>query len=171
MITSGHNDPSKYKCWKLLRATLNCFDFDGNYYQQVGGVAMGTRMEPNYARLFVGYVEKKMFEEYQGRKPALYKRYIDDVLGASSDTRQVLENFIHFCSTYHPALKYTFEISESSAPLLDLCVSISNNRVATTIHYKAKTLTATSSMLPPTPLSAGTPFHSVNSSVRISSYN
>ena len=120
-----------------LVLNLNCFDFDGNYYQQVGGVAMGTKMGPNYACLFVGYVEGKMFEEYQGRKPALYKRYIDDVLGASSDTRQDLENFIHFCSTYHPALKYTFEISESSVPFLDLCVSISNNRVATTIHYKA----------------------------------
>ena len=78
-----------------------------------------------------------MFEEYQGRKPGLYKQYIDGVLGASSDTRQDLENFIHFCSTYHPALKYTFEISESSIPFLDLCVSISNNRVSTTIHYKA----------------------------------
>ena len=128
---------------------LNCFDFDCNYYQQFEGVAMGTKIGPNYACLFVGYVERKMFEEYQGRKPALYKRYIDDVLGASSDTRQVLENFIHFCSTYHPALKYTFEISEASVPLLDLCVSISNNRVATTIHYKAKTLTTTSSILPP----------------------
>ena len=70
-----------------LVLNLNCFDFDGNYYQQVGFVAMGTKMGPNYACLFVGYVERKMFEEYQGRKPALYKRYINDVLGASSDTR------------------------------------------------------------------------------------
>ena len=23
MIRSGHNDPSKYKCWKLFRATLS----------------------------------------------------------------------------------------------------------------------------------------------------
>ena len=56
-----------------LVLNLNCFDFDGNYYQQVGGVAMGTKMGPNYACLFVGYVENKMFEEYQGRKPELYK--------------------------------------------------------------------------------------------------
>ena len=120
-----------------LVLNLNCFAFGGNYYQQVGGVAMGTKMGPKYACLFIGYVGNKMFEEYQGRKPELYKRYIDDVLGASSDTRQDLENFIHFCSTYHPALKYTFEIRESSLPFLDLCVSISNNRVFTTIHYKA----------------------------------
>ena len=78
------------------------------------------------------------------------------------------KNFIHFCSTYHPALKYTFEISESSVPFLDLCVSIFNNRVATTIHYKA-TDTTTSSIIPPTPLIAGTPFHSVNSSVCVGS--
>ena len=152
-----------------LVLNLNCFDFDGNYYQQVGGVAMGTKMGHNYTCLFVGYVENKMFEEYQGRKPELYKRYIDDVLGASSDTRQDLENFIHFCSTYHPALKYTFEISESSLPFLDLCVSISNNKVSTTIHYKATDTHNYLDLLPPTPLIAETPFHSVNSSVCVGS--
>ena len=68
---------------------------------------MGTKMGPNYACLFVGYVEKKMLEDYKGNKPQLYKRYIDDVLGASSGTRQDLENFMEFCSAYHPSLKYT----------------------------------------------------------------
>ena len=67
---------------------------------------MGTKMGPNYACLFVGYVERKMLEDYKGNKTQLYKRYIDDVLGASSGTRQDLP--------YHPSLKYTFEISESS---------------------------------------------------------
>ncbi len=93
-------------------------------------------MGSNYACLSVGYVESKMFEEYQGNKPQLYKRYIDDVLGASFGTRQDLENFIQFCSTYHPALSYTFEISESSISFLDLRLSISGDKVVTTIHYK-----------------------------------
>ena len=69
-------------------------------------------------------------------KPKLYKRHIDDVLGASSGTRQDLENFIEFCSIYHPSLKYTFEISESSLSFLDSCLSISDARITTTIHYK-----------------------------------
>ena len=73
---------------------LNSFEFDNQHQQQVGGVAMGTKMGPNYARLFVGYVEKKTLEDYKGNKPQLYKRYIDDVLGASSGTRQHLENFM-----------------------------------------------------------------------------
>ena len=97
-------------------------------------IIMGRKMGPNYACLFV--VERKMLEDYQGNKPQLYKRYIDDVLGASSDTRQDLENFIEFCSTYHPSLKYTFEISESLLSFLDLCLTISDARITMTIHYK-----------------------------------
>ncbi|KAL9952017.1 hypothetical protein ACROYT_G039216 [Oculina patagonica] len=119
-----------------LVPSLNTFDFGGTHYQQVGGVAMGTKMGPNYACLFVGYVEQKMFADYHGQKPELYKRYIDDVLGASSGTREDLESFIEFCSSYHPSLKYTFEISESSIPFLDLSLSISNDRISTSIHYK-----------------------------------
>ena len=37
---------------------------------------------------------------------------------------------------YHPSLKYTFEISESSLSFLDLCLTISDARITTTIHYK-----------------------------------
>ncbi len=42
-----------------LVLTLNNFSFDGEHYQQISGVAMGTKMGPNYANLFVGFVEKK----------------------------------------------------------------------------------------------------------------
>ena len=31
--------------------------FDCEHYQQISGVAMGTKMGSNYANLFVGYVE------------------------------------------------------------------------------------------------------------------
>ena len=37
--------------------TLNCFTFSGEIFKQINGVAMGTKMGPNYANLFVGYVE------------------------------------------------------------------------------------------------------------------
>ena len=76
-----------------------------------------------------------MLEDYKGNKPELYKRYIDDVLRASSGARQDLEDFIEFCSAYHLSLKYTFEMSESSVSFLDLCLSIPDARIATPIHY------------------------------------
>ncbi len=33
-----------------LVLTLNNFSFDGEHYQQISGVAMGTKMGPNYAK-------------------------------------------------------------------------------------------------------------------------
>ena len=36
---------------------LNWFSFGGNYYKQTNGVAMGTKMGPSYANLFVGFIE------------------------------------------------------------------------------------------------------------------
>ena len=38
---------------------------------------MGTKMGPNSKCLFVGYLEEKMFAEYNCPVPDLYKRYID----------------------------------------------------------------------------------------------
>jgi len=60
-----------------LVQTLNTFEFNGPYYRQVGGLAMDSRLGPNYARLFVGYVEERMLAEHTGRKPDFYKRYMD----------------------------------------------------------------------------------------------
>ena len=43
-----------------LMMTLNAFTFNGDFYQQIGGVAMGSKMGPSYACLFVGYVEERI---------------------------------------------------------------------------------------------------------------
>ena len=52
-------EPSSETLLRLaeLVLTLNCLSFAGNYYKQINGVAMGTKMGPSYANLFVGYVE------------------------------------------------------------------------------------------------------------------
>ena len=65
-------------------------------YKQMNGVAMGTKMGPSYANLFVGYIKHKFFNQYNGPKPELYRRYIDNCLGATSSTREEL-NLIYNC--------------------------------------------------------------------------
>ena len=71
-----------------LVLTLSCFSFAGNYFKEINGVAMGTKMGPNYANLFVGYIEHQFFNQYNGPKPELYRRYIDDCIRATSSTRE-----------------------------------------------------------------------------------
>ncbi|XP_055502484.1 uncharacterized protein LOC129703804 [Leucoraja erinacea] len=119
-----------------LVLTLNNFTFDSFHFLQIQGVAMGTRMGPSYACLFVGYVEQSLFNTYQDPIPDLYLRYIDDCFGATSCTRTQLTDFIHFTTNFHPALKYTWTISDTSPPFLDLTISIAGDRLLTDLHYK-----------------------------------
>ena len=86
---------------------------------------MGTEMGPTYANLFVGYVEHQFFNQYDGPKPDLYGRYIDDCIGAISSSREELNRFISSVNSFHLALKYTWEISETLLAFLDIKVSIS----------------------------------------------
>ena len=119
-----------------LVLTLNNFSFDGEHYQQINGVAMGTKMGPNYANLFVGFVEKQIFEQYTNPIPDYLGRYIDDCLGTASCSRVELERFINFVNTFHPALQFTWEISETSVSFLDILVSINGNLLSTSVFYK-----------------------------------
>ena len=97
---------------------------------------MGTKMGPSYANLFVGYIEHQFFNQYNGPKPDLYRRYIDDCGGATSSTREELNQFITAVNSFHPALKYTWEISDTSLAFLDIKVSVEGNGLCTIVHYK-----------------------------------
>lgn len=119
-----------------LVLTLNAFTHDDKYYKQIGGVSMGTRMGPSYACLFVGYIEEQIDNNYTGRKPELLKRFIDDILGATSMELNELENYIEFVQRFHPALEYTFDITDQSLPFLDIALSIHDDHIETSIHYK-----------------------------------
>ena len=90
-----------------LVLTLNCFSFGDNFFKQTNGVAMGTKMGPSYANLFVGFVEHQFFSQYNGRKPELNGSYIDDCIGATFSTREELTQFITAVNSFHSALKYT----------------------------------------------------------------
>jgi len=109
--------------------TLNAFSFNNEFYHQVGGVATGSKMGPNYACLFVGFIEEQIDQQYTGTVPQLHKRYIDDVVGIACCSRVELEDYIAFVSNFHPALQFT--------PFLDINLRISGDRIRTSIHYKA----------------------------------
>eukprot|EP00061_Rhincodon_typus_P000903 g13138.t1 len=59
-----------------LVLTLNNFSFNSSPFLQTKGVAMGTRMGPNYAYLFVDNMEQSLFRRYTGPKPHLFLRCI-----------------------------------------------------------------------------------------------
>ena len=127
-------EPPTYTLLRMaeLVLTLNSFEFNGEYYKQTGGVAMGSRLGH-----VVGHVEERMLSSYTGIKPDLYKRYMDDVAGAASCSEEDLRQFLEFASSFHPNLEYTWSVSTDKLPFLDICMEAQANRIATSIHYKA----------------------------------
>lgn len=57
-----------------LVLTLNHFVFNSQSYLQVKGVAMGSKIGPGYACIYVGYIEEQIFASYGGLTPTLYRR-------------------------------------------------------------------------------------------------
>eukprot|EP00061_Rhincodon_typus_P006555 g27313.t1 len=80
---------------------------------------MGICMDPSYAGLFVGYVEHSSFQSFSRHHPQPFLQYIDGTIGAASLSRSELEKFIDFASNFHPALTFTWSISDSSLLFLD----------------------------------------------------
>ncbi len=72
---------------------------------------MGTKMGPNYANLFVCFMEKQLFEQYTDSTADCLGRYIDDCVGKASCSRGKLEQIIKYVNNFHPALQLTWEIS------------------------------------------------------------
>lgn len=60
-----------------LILTNNVFRFKQTYYRQIQGTAMGTKMAPSYAILFMAHLEQELLQYEKG--PRVWKRYVDDI--------------------------------------------------------------------------------------------
>ena len=57
---------------------INIFEFNNKYYIQKQGTAMGTRMAPSYANLFMGTLETELVKQ-SSKNIQIWKRFIDDI--------------------------------------------------------------------------------------------
>lgn len=84
------------KCHEDIRVKI--LKISCSHYQQVSRVAMGNKMGPNHADLFVGCVEKQIFRQYSYPVPDYLGRNIDDCLGiASPSPVEYIRTFCQFC--------------------------------------------------------------------------
>ena len=119
-----------------LVLSLNTFSFGDAFYHQLSGVAMGTKMGPSYACLFMGHLEQSLFTLFSGTKPEFNGRYIDDCLIITSLQREEMLAFISFANDFHPSIKFTHELSSSKITFLDIQISIVEGTISTSVFYK-----------------------------------
>ena len=96
----------------LRIATKNqLFQFEGNLYEQVDGVAMGSPLGPLMANAFMCNIEKQL--ETENKMPAFFKRYVDDTLSAMPDFETASE-FLTTLNNSHPSIDFTMELEETA---------------------------------------------------------
>ena len=77
----------------------NIFEFNGDLWQQKIDTAMGTKVAPTHACLFMGSLENKIIQAWKGPSTYLWRRYIDKIFfiwGASVEDLQTFIKFINY---------------------------------------------------------------------------
>ncbi|MCP4473778.1 MAG: hypothetical protein GY821_04275 [Gammaproteobacteria bacterium] len=122
----------------LLKFVLQSCYFMANskWYHQTEGAAMGGRLSPLVADLFMCEFEEKLLSLTQ-KKPLIWWRYVDDVFCIWPHTSQDLDNFLQEINLLHPSIKFTLELEQNaSLPFLDVAVTRVQNAFITNVYRK-----------------------------------
>ena len=108
-IVDGLNK-SEFKTLLQLATQESFILFNGSYYKQIDGVAMGSPLGPTLANIFLGYHEEiwlsKCPKEF---KPSYYKRYVDDIFVLLPNS-SCLEQFKSFMNEQHTNMNFTMSM-------------------------------------------------------------
>jgi hypothetical protein len=116
--------------------TKNNFQFgDDNYIQNLG-TAMGTKMAPSYASLFMGKFEMDFLNTCE-RKPSIWLRFLDDIFFIWDHSEEELITFFNEINNYHNTIKFTYNYSKTNATFLDVNLEKKDNcEIETSVHEK-----------------------------------
>ena len=134
------NTPNNTIIKQFLQLILkgNYFDFMNKHYLQIQGTAMGTKMAPPYANIFMANIEHQLTHNHELYIP-LWKRFIDDIFFIWTDSLNKLKEFMNEANSLHPTIKFTFDYSQSTANFLDTTVYIDKQRKLQTTIYRKPT--------------------------------
>ena len=129
--------PTKKDLGELMHLILtnNNLIFGDHHYLQIHGTAMGTKMAPSFANLFMGNFEQK-FLSRQNLKPQIWLRFIDDIFMIWPHGEDCLKIFIENINSFHPTIKFTADYSKVSVHFLDTTVTIENGSLKTDLFNK-----------------------------------
>ena len=130
-------NPSNLSLKELLAQVLtyNNFKFNECHYLLIGGTAMGTKLAPSYANIFMSDFEEKYVYTYE-LQPKIWLRYIDDIFCIWQHGETELKKFTNHLNGVHGTIKFTVETSNTSINFLDTTVMIRDQELETTLYVK-----------------------------------
>ena len=114
----------------------NIFEHNNRFFKQKQGTAIGTKMAPPYAILFMADLEEK-FLESSPLKPYVWWRYIDDIFLIWEHGKENLLKFLDSLNNCHPTIKFKAEcISQDRVNFLDVDIIRCGERLTTDLYVK-----------------------------------
>ena len=120
----------------LLEFTLknNDFEYNGKFYLQIHGCAMGKKYSPGLANLYLESLDNFILK--QG--PKIYFRYLDDIfLIWNNENPTEFNNFQRDINNIIPDIKVDLQQNKASINFLDVTIyKDSNNSLQTKVFFK-----------------------------------
>ena len=115
---------------------LNHFEFNGKFYLQIKGTAMGSQTAPSYANTSMGKLETEMIETAP-TSPFCWKRFIDGFFFFFFiGSEQGLDIFKTHMNSFHNNIKFTFESYSEQVSFLDVSIRLDGLRLETSLKKK-----------------------------------
>ncbi len=126
----------------LMKIVLqfNFFSFNNEFFLQEHGIAMGTKMAPSAANLFMGHFETRFLGELPN-SPLIWRRFIDDIFVIWPHGHDSLIEFMETLNSFHSTIgsgriKFTHTVSPTSISFLDVQVNLINHKLETDLFSK-----------------------------------
>lgn len=101
-----------------INLTRNDFEFNGDFYLQIKGTAMGKKFAPAYANIFMAEWETAALDKCI-KKPLHYYRFLDDIWGVWQHSEQDFEMFLKTLNDHNASIRLKSTISKTSIDFLD----------------------------------------------------
>ena len=116
------------------------FSFQGRFYEQTEGVAMGSPISPIVANLFMEDLEVQVIKTSPS-SPVLWKRFVDDTFTIIKKANR--SSFLEHLNSIHPSIEFSSEEtrSDGSMPFPDILMTPKEDSSLTASVYRKPTHT------------------------------
>jgi hypothetical protein len=112
----------------------NFFFYDGVYYKQIRGGAMGSPLTLTICNAYMYFFQTPIVK-WVNHTNGIYRRYIDDIFLALNKPKELLESLVQHWNRIDMNIKLTPEIG-SVVNFLDVSISNRNGRLHTLVYHK-----------------------------------
>ena len=101
-----------------INLTRNDFEFNGDFFLQIKGTAMGKKFAPAYANIFMAEWEQSALASCH-KKPLHYCRFLDDIWGVWTHSEADFNSFLTTLNNHNSFIKLKATTSTTSVDFLD----------------------------------------------------